>query len=171
MDSFPRRILTAILIMAMLLPCVVAGRRVTDRRTKVHRPVAAVADTVRHIRGAICVDAASGSGGLSINSVRFTGFDKPAASEKESFLISNGTSGTLLSFDLEITYLTLDGRQLHRRIISHDCHIPAGETRKVDIRSFDTQHSYHYTASAPGRNGAYPFTVTFRPVRMYFLAR
>ena len=145
-------------------------KRVSDRPQRVYTP-SPTSDTALYMRGTVCVDSLNSSPGIALDSVIFTGFDKPASGDKETFLITNRGRLSLTAFTLQITYLTVDGRLLHRRSLTQQCFIPAGETRKIDIASFDRQGSYYYINSRPGRNGAYPFTVSFLPLRLYFLKR
>lgn len=104
--------------------------------------------------------------GYTISQIAFSGFDKPGSSSMESFFITNRTDRTMSGVSLYIEYLTPDGRQLHKRYVKLDCNIPAGETRKCDIKSWDTQRSFHYELSAASRRSS-PFTVRFDPVAFY----
>lgn len=104
--------------------------------------------------------------GYTISQIAFSGFDKPGSSSMESFFITNHTDRTISGVSLYIEYLTPDGRQLHKRYVKLDCNIPAGETRKCDIKSWDTQRSFHYELSPASRHSS-PFTVRFDPVAFY----
>mgnify|MGYP001245759948 FL=1 len=104
--------------------------------------------------------------GYTISQIAFSGFDKPGASSMESFFITNHTDRTMSGVSLYIEYLTPDGRQLHKRYVKLDCNIPAGETRKCDIKSWDTQRSFHYELSRASRRSS-PFSVRFDPVAFY----
>lgn len=106
--------------------------------------------------------------GLEPDSISFSGFDKSASSDKESFLITNKCHYTLVRVDIEISYYTPAGLMLDKREKSIGCLIPPAETRKIDIKSFDTQHTYHFQGSPAGRSGASPFVVTFRILALYF---
>ncbi len=104
--------------------------------------------------------------GYRLDQVTFSGFDKPGRSSKESFFITNHTDRTLSGISLYIDYLTPDGKQLHKRWIRLNCHIPPGETRKADISSWDSQRAFHYIQSQDTRTSS-PFTVIFDPVAYY----
>lgn len=104
--------------------------------------------------------------GYTLDQIIFSGFDKPGNTSTESFFITNNTDRTLTGVSLYIEYLTPDGRQLHKQFLRLSCNIPPNETRKTDIRSWDTQRSFHYVKSAPSRRSA-PFTVRFDPVAYY----
>lgn len=111
-----------------------------------------------------CEDCNSG---YRLDQVVFAGFDKNRNSSVESFFITNNTDRTLTGISLYIEYLTPGGSQLHKKFIKLDCRIPAGETRKADIKSWDTQRSFYYIKSNPGRNGGTPFDVRFDPIAYY----
>ncbi len=105
--------------------------------------------------------------GYRLDQIQFTGFDKTLRSGKESFFIRNITDKVLTGVVLYIDYRTPDGRQLTKRFLKLTCSIPSGETRKVDIPTFDTQHSFYYMDSEHrGRRGN-PFKVIFDPVAYY----
>lgn len=92
----------------------------------------------------------------------FSGYDKTLTSATESFFITNRSGRRLLGAVLDIDYLDMSGRQLHRRTVEITCDIPDGETRKVDIPTFDRQHSFYYRLSQSPRRQASPFDVTIR---------
>lgn len=105
--------------------------------------------------------------GYRLNQVVFTGFDKNQGNSKESFFIINNTDRTLTGVSLYIDYRTLDGRQLHKRFFKLSCNIPAGETRKADIPTWDTQRSFYYHKSKAAKHPGNPFEVIFDPVAYY----
>lgn len=106
--------------------------------------------------------------GYSLDQVVFTGFDKNQSSSKESFFIINNTDRTLTAVTLYIDYRTPDGRQLHKQFLKLSCSIPPGETRKADIPSWDTQHSFYYLKSQKNRrHPGNPFDIRFDPVALY----
>lgn len=94
--------------------------------------------------------------------IRFYGFDKTVGASKESFFITNGTDSTLTALTVEITYFDMQRRQLHQGSYPLECEIPGGETRRVDIKSWDTQKSFYFHQSAKPRRQATPFDVTIR---------
>lgn len=134
----------------------------SGRKMKLKVEPVAPADTVAMADGSltVCSPCVPCNDGYSIEQARVTGFDKRAESRTESFFITNTTDRMLVGIDFTLTYLTLQGRQLHSRHVEIDCSIPAGETRKFDIRSFDTQRSFYYRKSqAPARRRATPFDI------------
>lgn len=104
--------------------------------------------------------------GYRLEQIRFAGFDKPGSSSTESFFITNLSDRTMKGVNLYVEYLTPDGRQLHKRFLKLSCDIPPHETRKADIKSWDTQRSFHYEKSQPSKHSS-PFTVRFDPVAFY----
>lgn len=94
--------------------------------------------------------------------VRFYGFDKTLTSQKESFFISNGLDKTLTALEVEITYFDMKKRQLHQRLVPVECEIPPGETRRVDVKSWDAQKAFYFHQSAAPRRQATPFDVRLR---------
>lgn len=91
--------------------------------------------------------------------IRFYGFDKTVTSPKESFFISNRLDKQATAFEIEITYFDMQHRQLHQRLVQVECEIPPGETRRVDVKSWDTQKAFYFHQSAAPRRQATPFDV------------
>lgn len=89
--------------------------------------------------------------------IRFYGYDKTVTSNIESFFISNGLDRDISGMDLIIKYTDMKGRQLHKRSVHIDCNLPAGETQRHDIKSWDTQKSFYYHKSAKPKRQATPF--------------
>lgn len=122
----------------------------------------AAADTTAMTEGSltVCSPCVPCNEGYTIEQAQITGFDKRAESAVESFFVTNTTDRRLTGIDFTLTYLTLEGKQLHSRHVEIDCDIPPGETRKYDIRSFDRQKSfYYYKSQAPKRRQASPFRI------------
>ncbi|MBD5269483.1 MAG: hypothetical protein HDS43_02530 [Bacteroides sp.] len=87
----------------------------------------------------------------------FAGYDKQLASSQESFFISNRSEREIKQLKIRITYLDLKGRMLHQREEVLSVEIPPQETRKVDIKSFDVQHSFYHILSNKPTRRATPF--------------
>lgn len=117
--------------------------------------------------GSFKIDLSSETEGDYADKIIFSGFDKKLNSSSESFFITNNTDRVLTEVEVSIEYLTPDGRQLHKSFHEVKCDIPAGETRKIDIKSWDSQHSFYYVKSAPSRGTGSPFIVRFSPVACY----
>lgn len=105
--------------------------------------------------------------GYTLEQVEFFGFDKKLTSSKESFFITNLTDRELRGITLYITYITPSGQMLDKRFVKLSCRIPAGETRKADISSFDTQKSFYYIKSDTPKRRAAVFDVEFDLVSYY----
>lgn len=110
------------------------------------------------------IDTATASDSLPLSCLFFFGFDKPLSSEKESFFATNNSDREIVGLGLEIEYLTVDSLQLHRRSVDIECSLPAGETRKIDIPTWDKQHSFYFHQSAKPRRQATPFIVVFQVI-------
>lgn len=80
----------------------------------------------------------------AVGMVRLSGYDKPLRSSQETILITNGFDRTMLRIDVAISYLDLQGRQLHGRIVGLPVVIPPSATRAVRFKSWDAQRSYYY---------------------------
>ena len=102
--------------------------------------------------------------GYSLSQIVFSGYDKTISSKIESFFITNKTDCLLESVTIEIEYLTTDSLQLHKRYERIAYPIPAGETRKIDIRTWDKQNSFYYHLSIKPRRQATPFMVKITPL-------
>lgn len=94
----------------------------------------------------------------------FSGFDKRLNNSKESFFIINPSQSDIEGAVLILTYHTPDGRMLHRRYAVIKAHIPAGETRSIDIPSWDTQRSFYYQKSETEPRRGNPFGITLLPL-------
>ena len=91
--------------------------------------------------------------------VRFYGFDKTATSSMESFFISNGLDKPIRAMEAKITYTDMNGRQLHRQNVMIESCLEPGETKRHDIKSWDTQKSFYFYQSVKPKRQATPFSV------------
>ena len=94
--------------------------------------------------------------------LNFIAYDKKTNASKETFFIDNGSDLSLSGLEIEISYFNKSGKQIHKRKVEISQLIPAKESRKVDIASWDTQKSFHYVNSTPSSKGSTPYTVRFR---------
>lgn len=161
-------VITLILTLCISLPYVTAEGRKTGYRMKKteKKDSGATADSLEMVPGTFMVasQCPTCNNGYKLGQIVFTGFDKNKNSSRESFFIINNTDRTLRRVTLYIDYRTPDGRQLHKRFISLTCDIPAGETRKADIDTWDTQRSFYYEKSTGSHKGGNPFTIIFDPI-------
>lgn len=105
--------------------------------------------------------------GYTIDQIQFSGFSKPQGSFVETFFITNNTNRVLKAVNLYIDYRDLQDRQLHKQFLRLSCNIPPGETRMVEIRSWDRNRSFHHKDSPAGSHPGTPFTVEFDPIAYY----
>lgn len=97
------------------------------------------------------------------DSITVAGYEKTLRSNTESMIISNHTSDDITAVGLDIQYLDMKGRMLHRcsQSVNLPDGIPSGESRMVSIPSFD-RHGlfYYYLSPKPKRTTrATPFKV------------
>lgn len=92
--------------------------------------------------------------------LRFSGYDKPNAALRETFLVTNLDSLDIDGLAVELEYFDMEGRQLHRALHRLTINIPAGETRMVNVPTWDRNHAFHYFRSpAPKRKPSTPYRV------------
>ena len=94
----------------------------------------------------------------------FMAYDKRAGADKETFFVDNGSSSDLSLIEVEISYFNVAGKQIHKRTVELSQTFPAKETRKVDIKTWDTQKSFHYINSTASSKGSTPYTVRFKVI-------
>ncbi len=81
------------------------------------------------------------------DSVTVAGFEKPLRAVRESMFVTNRTGRDIAGLAVDIVYLDMQGRMLHKATHRIDVSIPAGETRRVEITSFDRQGLFYYHLS------------------------
>lgn len=102
--------------------------------------------------------------------VRLTGYEKPREASRETVFAQNLTDRNLEALDIEISYLTIDGKELHRRTVSLAAQIPAGERRMLTFKSWDVNRMFYYHVNVPNTSRqATPYRVELRVVRLYLL--
>lgn len=141
-----------ILLASIAIVC--AADNTLRRNTRVDIAPVAGADTI-----------ASDTVVATAGQITVSGYDKPLRSYGESFFVTNATRQRLSAVILDIQYLDLQGRQLHNRRATVAADIPAGETRRVDISSWDKRQTFYYhLGPKPRTRGVTPFTVRITPV-------
>ena len=97
----------------------------------------------------------------TVDSVQVAGYEKLLRATRESMFVTNKSTQPVTAIGLDISYHDMQGRQLHRRSCEVNEVIPAGETRMIDIPSFDRQGLFYYHLSPlPQRaSQATPFEV------------
>lgn len=113
----------------------------------------------------------SGNDGLvfSPEKVSFSGYDKQATSTIESFLVTNNSQYDISAVKVRIYYKDMKGRMLHSRDISKKCHVKKGETRKLDVSTWDKQKSYYYYLSNEPRRVSTPYQVDMEALAYWIL--
>lgn len=97
--------------------------------------------------------------------LRFAGYDKPNAAQRETFFVTNLDSVAIDGFAVELEYFDAADRQLHKRTAVVNENIPGGETRSVAVPTWDCNHAFHYFRSPrPPRRQSAPYSVTIKPL-------
>ncbi len=152
-----KRIAAVCLIAAICLPALHARRQRTSPSRRLREvpvvaapdsiaPPSALADTIELRRG----------------DIRLSGFDKEASSSRESFFATNclPDSVSVIELTVRFDYTDMRGRQLHSAVHTVRCHIPPGQTRRLEVRTWDSQRVfYYYRSNAPKRRKATAFNV------------
>lgn len=153
--------LIIIIGLALLAAPAAHGRRVVrtgPRALRPERAAATVADTTA--AATVLADTIAPARG----ELRLSGFDKPLRSRTETFFVTNSladTTATVVSLTVRLDYSAMDGRQLHSAERTVRCHIPPGQTRRVEVPSWDRQQTFYYHRnSPPPRAQGTPFKVS-----------
>lgn len=101
------------------------------------------------------------------DSISFAGYEKEANAGFESFIIINNTETSLSGVKMKIIYKDLQDRMLHSRIVEQRCFVPTKESRKIDIKSWDKQHTYFYYLGNEPRKVATPYKIEILPLAFY----
>lgn len=162
------RVISLIAAALFLCPPAMDARK-TGYRLKTEKPDKASQETEKMSKGSFMVasQCSDCNNGYDIKGVGFSGYDKPLKSSKETFFITNRTDRTMSGVTLYIDYRTPDGRQLDKRFVRLSCLIPAGETRSVDIDSWDKNKNFYYYKGTVPAKGGNPYAVIFDPVCYY----
>lgn len=106
--------------------------------------------------------------------IRFAGYDKPNRATRETFFVTNNLpdSATIVQLEVTFTYSDMQDRMLHRADRTIECNIPHGETRKLSVRSWDSNHAFHYFRSTPPqRRPSTPYKVSSTVTRAILTPR
>lgn len=145
-------------LLALLIICLSASADKTTRKNLRVKKIAAQ-ETI----------AAADTVVLSPGMAALAGYDKPLRSNKESIYLTNATRRRLTYIEIEFTYLDESGRQLHKRIVSQQVDIPAGETRQLTFASWDKQRNMYYTLSGkPRTSNGTPYSISATPLRAIY---
>lgn len=100
--------------------------------------------------------------GVNPNAVSLKGYSKRASDTKESFFITNNTKQRMSAVRLLLRYTTMQGEMLTQRTVTVPVSLKPGETKLVEVKSFDVQRLFYYYAGPQPRKQATPFKVAFR---------
>lgn len=100
--------------------------------------------------------------GVDPNAVSLKGYSKRASDAKESFFITNNTKQRMSAVHLLLRYTTMQGEMLTQRTVTVPVSLKPGETKLVEVKSFDVQRLFYYYAGPQPRKQATPFKVAFR---------
>lgn len=137
-----------IVIVVMLMSAAVTAR--AQKRSTLHGSKAT--KSLRQVESLV-------ADSVSVASIVLSGYDKTVSSNKETLFITNNSELYVTGITLDILYLDLQGRELHRRTVSRRVDLPAGDTRCVDFPSWDAQKSFYYRYSKTPRKQAIPYDV------------
>ena len=96
------------------------------------------------------------------DAVAIKGFSKRASDSKESFFITNRTAYRMSAVRLLLRYTTMNGELLTQRTVTVPVSLKPGETKLVEVKSFDVQRLFYYYAGPQPRKQATPFKVAYR---------
>ena len=102
--------------------------------------------------------------------ITFSGYDKTLRSHKETILAFNGSKDTITALSIKLTYLDMQGHQLHVRHVTLRQPLPPGERRMFTFPSWDKQNSYYFHRSEPGRlryQSVTPYQIKIKALRAY----
>lgn len=97
----------------------------------------------------------------AVDSIAIADFEKPLRSMRESMTVHNHTSRQIVDVELDMVYTDMNRRMIHRARHTVNAMIPAGESRRIDVPTFDSSASFYYRKSNKPRytNHATPFDV------------
>ena len=106
--------------------------------------------------------------------ITFSGYDKTLRSHKETILAFNGSKDTVTALTIMLTYMDMQGHQLHVRRVTLRQPLPPGERRMFTFASWDKQNSYYFHRSEPGRlryQSVTPYRVKVKALRAYIVRK
>lgn len=151
------RFLTIIATMLSISSAINADRIVTTRKHL--KPIA----VQNHDEPPLPIDTITSTDGL----IRFCGYEKTLRATKETLFIENLSDSTITALSLSIEYLDTNGRQIHHRSIKQPVEIPSRQTRRIDIKSWDTQKTYYYVKGERPRKSATPYDIKIKTDTLY----
>lgn len=146
--------LTIFAIAILIFSFISAAQRTTRKGLKAAQTEVEVAPIKQSVFDTIAPPAA--------HQVDFNGYDKPLRSRRETFFATNNSNDSIAAMAFTITYYDSRRRMLHSAKHKVSIDIPAGETRQVSLKSWDSQFNFYYIRSAvPQRTkNATPYEIT-----------
>lgn len=95
----------------------------------------------------------------SRHDVVLSGYDKPHRSSSETFFMTNNSERDIIDAVITINYYDTDSTLIHSRSVHTRSIVPAGETRAINIPSWDRQQSFRHIDSRAGRSPSTPYFV------------
>ena len=102
-----------------------------------------------------------------LSKIKFTGYEKEINSRMESFIMVNPGAFKITGFRTRVDYLDMQGRPFHSVVLEELIDVPPGESRRMDVKSWDLQHTYYYYLGNEPRKVAVPFQVEFTPLSFW----
>ena len=134
-----------------------SARKVGVRLKPSKRTLATAADSARRAQHLQQILADS-----VVQRLRLSGYDKTATADMESLFVTNHSTHRITLLKLQLNYFDMKDRQLHQRDVTLRVDLPAGQTRRVDFRTWDRQHAFHYHLSPPSRRATSPYKITVK---------
>lgn len=162
-------ILSFILILSFLLPVIPMSAKKVKHNLKVEttQKGKSASDKGIHKGKEIKVTEGNDVAENLMKDCSFSGYEKEVNANNESFLLVNNSKDKITGFKIKIDYLDMQGRMLHSREIEKGCEVPNGETRKIDVPSWDAQHTYYYYLGNEPRRVATPYQVRIQPLTFW----
>ena len=156
MRAWNKHILILPLVLALLCVSTLGARTRTTRKNlrSVEVPIAVLESSDGLLPDSL-VD-------IDPNAVTLKGYSKRASDSKESFFITNNTGHRMSAVRLMLRYSTMQGELLTQRTVTVPVSLKPGETKLVEVKSFDVQRLFYYYAGPQPRKQATPFQVAYR---------
>lgn len=146
-----------ILFLLIAATAILAAQSQRTTRRNLH---ARTADTTAEAAPTAAYDTVTAAGAAA--AVEINGYDKPLRSRRETFFATNTGNKAVERIAFTISYFDTDGRLMHRASHNVPAAVPAGETRQIGLRSWDTQQAFYYERSTVSARAeqATPYRVT-----------
>ena len=157
------------LIVALLLTLLVFAATAKQKSTTRHRlrPGMTALHELRRI--ALPADSqppVSSPADFDSTVISIHSFTERAGDDREQFTATNNSSCHITGLMLLLRYYAADGSLIAERTVEVKCDIMPSKSQRLRIKSFDSNHAYHYAhGSRPRLTGTTPFDVAYRLLR------